>query len=815
MDYLDADLRVAQFFQRLFDRLYRALYVCFDNQRQLFGLSDLDLLEQVIQRYLLVGAELLLLGLLSALFNQLTSQSFVLNGIELVACCRYLCQTGDFDRSGRTCGFDALAAGVGHHSDSADCGACNDTVAGFEGTVLHQDGSDRTSALIEFCFDDSTLCQTVRVCFQLFYLSHQQDVFQQVLNAHLGLCRNRNTDDVAAPFLRYQLVLGQLLHNLIRVCSRFIHFVDSNDDRNASRFCVVDRLNGLRHDAVVGSYNQHCNIGDVRTARTHSGKRLMSRGIQEGDWLAADVDLVRTDVLGDTACLGGGDIRMTNGVKDGGLTVVYVTHNNNDRRTLYLLFVLILAVVEQTVLDGNDHLTLDLCTDFHCNQCSGIVVDDVRHRLHLAQCHQAFDNLCRLNFQLESQVADGDFIRQGDVQLLTALALHLQLLEFLHLLVLFGHEVLFLIVSAADLLFLHAVVAFCQIGRCNIFITLVVFVQLDVCRTHIHVTDHLTIDVFVQFRVDGRCLSWRSCRFLRFCRFVLLWTIVVIVHAAVAVVRTKITLWAVIRAETALRTVAAVAGAESTLRAVAALAGTEATLWAVAAGSAFAGAIIILRTSFTAVTVGTVVLWAVGLRLLRGFAAFFRARALWCFTHILLLPLHLSLLGIRFLLSRCRLWLFLFCRFWLRFYFWLCRLGFCSLLDLRQFFFCRAFSHSFRRFFLRLWLCLFLLLFFLFLFRFGLCLRHLGFLAVRIIAVQAVHLIFLRIGFKNKIQLFIAKGGGALFFTRELLFQQLHQFLHRDVQVLCDLADSVFIIYHANIRLLLSRNAFVLPVLCC
>lgn len=111
VDYLDADLRVAQFFQRLFDRLYRALYVCFDNQRQLFGLSDLDLLEQVIQRYLLVGAELLLLGLLSALFNQLTSQSFVLNGIELVACCRYLCQTGDFDRSGRTCGFDALAAG--------------------------------------------------------------------------------------------------------------------------------------------------------------------------------------------------------------------------------------------------------------------------------------------------------------------------------------------------------------------------------------------------------------------------------------------------------------------------------------------------------------------------------------------------------------------------------------------------------------------------------------------------------------------------------------------------------------------------------
>ena len=45
---------------------------------------------------------------------------------------------------------------------------------------------------------------------------------------------------------------------------------------------------------------------------------------------------------------------MADCVEDRGLTVVNVTHNNNDRRRSTFYSSLSLAVVEQTVLDGNN-----------------------------------------------------------------------------------------------------------------------------------------------------------------------------------------------------------------------------------------------------------------------------------------------------------------------------------------------------------------------------------------------------------------------------------------------------------------------------
>ena len=59
----------------------------------------------------------------------------------------------------------------------------------------------------------------------------------------------------------------------------------------------------------------------------------MSRGIQECDVAVVDVYSVRTDVLGDSACLGGGYAGMSDVVQQGGLTVVNVTHYNYDRIT--------------------------------------------------------------------------------------------------------------------------------------------------------------------------------------------------------------------------------------------------------------------------------------------------------------------------------------------------------------------------------------------------------------------------------------------------------------------------------------------------
>ena len=49
---------------------------------------------------------------------------------------------------------------------------------------------------------------------------------------------------------------------------------------------VVDRLVGLRHDAVVGGDHQHDDVGDVGAAGAHLGEGGVAGGVEEGDRLA-------------------------------------------------------------------------------------------------------------------------------------------------------------------------------------------------------------------------------------------------------------------------------------------------------------------------------------------------------------------------------------------------------------------------------------------------------------------------------------------------------------------------------------------------
>ena len=90
---------------------------------------------------------------------------------------------------------------------------------------------------------------------------------------------------------------------MVRIGTRLINLVDGNDNRHASRFCVVDCLDGLRHDAIVCCDDEDCDIRNLGAAGTHSREGLMARRIEEDDFLALAVDLIRTDVLRDAAGL--------------------------------------------------------------------------------------------------------------------------------------------------------------------------------------------------------------------------------------------------------------------------------------------------------------------------------------------------------------------------------------------------------------------------------------------------------------------------------------------------------------------------------
>ena len=112
---------------------------------------------------------------------------------------------------------------------------------------------------------------------------------------------------VAAVLLGHQAVLGELLTHLARVGLRLVHLVDRDHDRHVGRLGVVERLDRLRHHAVVGRDHQDHDVRRLGTTGTHGGERLVARGVDEGDRavlaLVLHVDLVRADVLGDATGL--------------------------------------------------------------------------------------------------------------------------------------------------------------------------------------------------------------------------------------------------------------------------------------------------------------------------------------------------------------------------------------------------------------------------------------------------------------------------------------------------------------------------------
>jgi len=92
---------------------------------------------------------------------------------------------------------------------------------------------------------------------------------QQVVDAHAGQGRHRDAGHIAAPVLGDDAVLGQAFHHALGVCGGLIHLVHCHDELDVGSLGVVDGLDGLGHDAVIGSHHQNGDIGHVGAAGTH------------------------------------------------------------------------------------------------------------------------------------------------------------------------------------------------------------------------------------------------------------------------------------------------------------------------------------------------------------------------------------------------------------------------------------------------------------------------------------------------------------------------------------------------------------------
>ena len=162
-----------------------------------------------------------------------------------------------------------LAGEVLHRPDPAPLGPGDERVADAERAALDQDGDDRAAAGVELGLDHVPGGGRVRVGRELLELGDEQDHVEQVVEALVGLRRDLAEDGVPAPLLGGDLHLGELAADLFGVGALFVDLVDGDQHRHVGGAGVVDRLLGLRHDAVVGGDDHDDDVGDLGAAGAH------------------------------------------------------------------------------------------------------------------------------------------------------------------------------------------------------------------------------------------------------------------------------------------------------------------------------------------------------------------------------------------------------------------------------------------------------------------------------------------------------------------------------------------------------------------
>ena len=210
---------------------------------------------------------------------------------------------------------------------------------------------------------------------------------------------------LSAPLLGDDAVLDKLLAHAVGVGGRLIDLVDGNHDGRAGGVGVVDGLDGLRHDAVVGGNHENDDVGDLCTTGTHGGKCLVTRGVDEGDLTAVDDGLRGTNVLRNAAGLAGGNGGVANGVKQRGLAVVDVAHDRDDRSAG--------LEVLRVVIEGEGVLLL-LVHDLHAaahivgDELDEVIGHGLRERKRGTKQEETLDDVVGRNLEGVGELGDGD-----------------------------------------------------------------------------------------------------------------------------------------------------------------------------------------------------------------------------------------------------------------------------------------------------------------------------------------------------------------------------------------------------------------------
>ena len=162
-------------------------------------------------------------------------------------------------------------------------------------TLTHEHGGHRTAGL-NTRLDHIALGIAIRIGLQLQQVSLEQDHFEQLVHALFGERGAIHENRLAAPVIRHESFLLQLLANLHRVRVRMVALVDGDEDGKFRGLGMIQGFERLRHDAIIGGHKDRIDkagglqveqatkapdltIGAGAARRAHGGLDRFNQGI--------------------------------------------------------------------------------------------------------------------------------------------------------------------------------------------------------------------------------------------------------------------------------------------------------------------------------------------------------------------------------------------------------------------------------------------------------------------------------------------------------------------------------------------------------
>jgi hypothetical protein len=318
---------------------------------------------------------------------------------------RHIRQALDLDRDRRSRALHRAPGFIQHCPHAPEHRADQDNVAALQRSGLHQERRNRTAALVEPRLDHHAPRKCVHRRFELEHFGLQKHLFEQVVDTLACLGGHAYEGRLATVFLGNHAMTHELLPHLLGRRFGLVDLVERHDDRHSGRLRMVDGLDCLRHDAVVGRHHQHHDVSRFRAPRAHGREGFVTRRVEEGDHSALRFDVIGADVLRNAARLAGRNLGAADVVEQRSLPMVDVTHDGYHRRPRNLLRGLDFGVLGNVRLGVVGLGGLGLVTHLLDHDDRRFLVEHLVDGDHRAKFHQCLDDLGRFDRHLVRQLA--------------------------------------------------------------------------------------------------------------------------------------------------------------------------------------------------------------------------------------------------------------------------------------------------------------------------------------------------------------------------------------------------------------------------